>query len=224
MEAAETKLKLFGIGEIFGKSKDTSVQRKAIIDWIHKHLKESVNEFGSLGITPIVPRTGPGFVILDFLNAGDAKHFEGTVVRKRNNKDIPGTIHTQRWFICSSQLTGDNESIFYIQNTIVNNYNHHMDVVGLEYRLQELHIRMIRIGSSQKFLKGKAYIVFDFLDPCDNITSLLWYQGTDSFRDHDVKLVIPNPKTRAKIASNDEYAKFTLKDKGLWTTKARARY
>lgn len=79
--------KLFGIGEIFDKSKDRTFQRKAIIDWIHKHLHESVNQFGSLGITPIVPRTGLGFVVFDFLNTSDTSNFDGTVSRKRNNKD-----------------------------------------------------------------------------------------------------------------------------------------
>ena len=43
-------------------------------------------------------------------------------------------------------------------------------------------------------------------------------------RDHDFRLAIPNPKTRAKLTSDAEYAKFTLRDKGIWTTKARARY
>ena len=88
---------------------------------------------------------------------------------------IPGTIHNQRWTISSSQLRGDDESIFYIQNTIVNNYNYHMDEENLEYRLQNHYIRMIRIGSSQKFLKGKAHVVFDVLDPYDSVTSQLWY-------------------------------------------------
>ena len=80
---------------------------------------------------------------------------------------------------------------------------------------------MIRIGTSQKFVKGKVHVIFYFLDPCDRVSSLLWYQGTDPFRNHDFSQAIPNPKTRAKITSNSEYAKYTLKDKGLWTAKAR---
>ena len=78
---------------------------------------------------------------------------------------------------------------------------------------------MIRIGTSQKFIKGKVHVLFDFIDPCDRVSSLLWYQGHDPFEHHDFSLGIPNPKTRAKATSNPEYAKYTFKKGGLWTVK-----
>ena len=183
-----------------------------------------MQQYGGIRITPIVTRASPGFVILFFLSTSDARHFEGTVSRKKKNIEIPDLICTQRWAVSSSALAGDEESIFYIQNEVVNYYNDHMERMGLEqFQLQQHHIRMIRINTSQKFVKGKPQVLFDFLDPCDRLSCLLWYQGTDPFRDHDFSLAIPNQKTRAKIASNAEYAKYTLEDKGLWTVKPRTR-
>ena len=98
-----------------------------------------------------------------------------------------------------------------------------MEMEGLEFKLQTHHIRMIRIGTTQKIVKGKVHVIFDFLDPCDRVSSLLWYQGQDPFESHDFSQAIPNPKTRAKITSNPEYSKSTLKDRGLWTVKPRIR-
>ena len=92
-----------------------------------------------------------------------------------------------------------------------------MDEAGLDYKLQQHHIKLIRIGTTQRFLKGKVHVVFDFLDPCDRVTSLLWYQGQDPFAGHDFSLGIPNPRTRAKASSNPECAKCTLKEGGLLT-------
>ena len=78
-----------------------------------------------------------------------------------------------------------------------------MDKMGIEeFKLQQHHIGMIRINTSQRFVKGKPQILFDFLDLCDQLSCLLWYHGTDPFRNHDFNLAIPNRRTRAKIASN----------------------
>ena len=88
LETTQCKLKIFGI-EVFDKLSDRTEQKLAVVNWIHNHLKESVHRFGSISITPIVPRQGPGFVILTFPSPNDARHFEGTVSRKRNNKVIP---------------------------------------------------------------------------------------------------------------------------------------
>ena len=129
-----------------------------------------------MGITPIVPRTGPGFVVLSFQSTSDARHFEGTVSRKRRNKDIPESIHTQRWAISSSALAGDEESIF-MSKMRVNFYTEHMESEGLEFKLHRHHIRMIRISTSQKFVKGKQHVIFDFLNPCDRVSSLLFMRG-----------------------------------------------
>ena len=170
MEAAESKIMLFGLGDKFEKINDRSAQKLTIIEWIHNNLKESVQQYGGIGITAIVPRASPGFVVLSFHSTSDTRHFEGTVSRKRQNKGIPDSICTQRWAISSSALTGDEESIFYIQNEVVNYYNDHMVRMGFDYQLQQHHIRMIRINTFQKFLKGKPQVLFDFLDPCDMIS------------------------------------------------------
>ena len=128
METAECKLKLFRISDTFDKIRDMTEQRVAIIGWIHHNPKESVQRYGSMAITPILPRQGQGFVVLTFPSTNDTRHFEGTVSRKRNNKVIPDKEQTQRWSISSSSLlAGDDESIYYIQNTIVNTYNQHME-------------------------------------------------------------------------------------------------
>ena len=222
LETAECKLKLFGLGDLFEKLTDRTKQKLAVVNWIHTHLKEYVHKFGAVSITPIVPRGAPGFVILTFPSPNDARHFEGTVSRKRTNKVINSKISTQRWAINSSSLlAGDETSMSYIQEAIANSYNQHMEEAGLKYKLQKHHVKIIRIGTTQRFLKGKTHVVFDFLDPCNRVTSLLWYQGQDPFAAHDFSQAIPNPRTRDKANSNPEYAKCNLKDGGLWTVKPR---
>ena len=42
MEAAESKIKLFGMGDTFDKIKDWTEQRLAIIEWIHLNLQDYV--------------------------------------------------------------------------------------------------------------------------------------------------------------------------------------
>ena len=64
----------------------------------------------------------------------------------------------------------------------------------------------------------------DFIDPCDRISCLLWYQGIDPFKDHDFSLPIPNPRTREKASTNPAYAEHTLAEKGLWLAKPRPRW
>ena len=76
-------------------------------------------------------------------------------------------------------------------------------------------MKALRIGTSQKFIKGKVHVLFDFIDPCDRVASLLWYQDHDPFEHHDFSQEIPNPRTREKASTNNEYAKLTLKEHGL---------
>ena len=73
-----------------------------------------------------------------------------------------------------------------------------MEDERLEYKLMPHHIKMLRIGTSQRYIKGKVHVLFDFIDPCDQVTSLLWYQGHDPFEHHHFSQGIPNPRTREK--------------------------
>ena len=70
----------------------------------------------------------------------------------------------------------------------------------------------------------KVHVLFDFMNPCDRVTSLLWYQGYDSFEHHDFSKGITNPRTREKANTNPKYAQCTLKEHGLWTVKARLEH
>ena len=120
----------------------------------------------------------------------------------------------------SSLVAGDEDTLQYIQGEIANAYNDHMEEANLDYKLQLHHVSQIIIGTSQRSINGKVHVLIDFLDPCDQVTSLLWYQDQDPFASHDISQDIPNPRTRYKAKTNAEYAKLTLKEHGLWTVKA----
>ena len=83
MDEAEKQLKLIGLGDVFSKHIDRSAQRQAVIHWIHNNLEISLQQFGGVGITTIVPKNSPSFVILNFLSASDARLFESLVFKKR---------------------------------------------------------------------------------------------------------------------------------------------
>ena len=225
MDEADKQLKLVGLGDVFSRLTDRSAQRLAVIAWVHEHLDVSLQQFCGVGITHIVPKSSPSFVILNFLSTNDARHFESIVFKKRSNKDIPDEVKTQRWTVNSLELGGDEDTFNYIQNCIVNSYNEHCDEAGKDrFKLQQHHIGMIKISTTKRFFKGKPYILMDFLDPCDRISSLLWYSGLDPFKDHDFSLDIPNPRTRGKAREIPAYAEFTLATKGLWNVKARSKW
>ena len=212
MESAECMLKMFGLGNMFGTMCERSEQRLAIANWIHTNLKESLHRYGTVSITPVMPRQGQAYVILSFPSSNDARHFKGAVSRRRNCKEKNDKIFTSRWAINSSSLmAGDDDTISYIQGEIVNAYNEQMDDAELECKLQLHHVSLIIIGTLQRFIKGKVHVLFDFIDPCDRVTSLLWYEDQG----------IPNPRTHEKAKTNPEYAQLTLREHGLWTTKAR---
>ena len=225
MDEAEKQLKLVGLGDTFSKLTDRTAQRVAVTNWIHTYLDISLSQFGGVGIQPIVPKNSPSFVILNFLSTNDARHFESIVFKKRNNKEIPDEVKTQRWTVNSLELGGDEETYQYIQQAIVNSYNEHCEEAGMDkYQLQQHHIGMIRITPTKRFIKGKPHILMDFLDPCDRITSMLWYSGIDPFKDYDFSFDIPNPRTRRKALENPAYAEYTIGVKGLWNAKARSKW
>ena len=175
-----------------------------------------------IGIVPVVPRGSPSVVILNFLSTNDARHFEGLIAGKRKNKEFPEEIKTQRWSVNSTALS-DGGIHLYIQNEVVNAYNTHCEEAGKEeFKLQQCHIGMIKISTSKWLYQGKAHILMDFIDQCDQISCLLWYQGIDPFKDHDFSQPIPNPKTREKASTIPAYAEFTLAEKGLWLAKPRS--
>ena len=96
MDNTDKQLKMIGLGDIFEKLTDRSAQRLTVIKWIHDKIDESVQQYGGVGVTPVVPRGSPGFVILTFLSTNDVRHFEGIVSKKRRNKEIPDAVKTQR--------------------------------------------------------------------------------------------------------------------------------
>ena len=57
----------------------------------------------------------------------------------------------------------------------------------------------------------------DFVDTCDRVSTLLWYEERDPFDRHDFKQAIPNLATQTKSSSDLEYVKMTIKEQGLWT-------
>ena len=73
---------------------------------------------------------------------------------------------------------------------------------GLNYLLKEHHRLLIRIGTNQHFIKGKLHILMDFVDPCDRVSTLLWYEDREPFYRHDFKQSIPNPATQTKAFSD----------------------
>ena len=143
---------------------------------------------------------------------------------KHRRNEIDSSITTQRWSINNRDLAaGESNSLAYIQNDIVNKYNDHLDRNGLlrQYELKEHHIPMININTSQRFVRGKPTLIVDFIDPCDGVTSILWYMDHDPFAGHNFKEEIPNPKTREKATTNKEYEVRTLNECGLWKRKPR---
>ena len=157
-------LKLFGMGDVFGTMCERAEQRLAIANWIHTNLKESMHRYGGISITPVMPRQGPAYAILLFPSSSDARHFEGAVARLRKNKVISDKVFTTRWAINSSSLVaGYEDTIQYIQSEIANGYNKHMDEANSDYKLQLHHVSQIRIGTTQRFIKGKLHVLMDFL-------------------------------------------------------------
>ena len=95
-----------------------------------------------------------------FPSSTDARHYEGAVSRNRKHKVISDKVFTTRWAINSSSLVaGDDDTIPYIQGEIANAYNKHMEEAGLDYKLQLHHVSLIRIGTSQRFIKGKVHVL-----------------------------------------------------------------
>ena len=84
-----------------------------------------------------------------------------------------------------------------------------MDETNLDYNLQLHHVSQIRIGTLQRFIKGKVHVLMDSLDPCAWVTSLLWSQDWDLFAYHDFSQDIPNLRTHDKAKTSTEYAKLT---------------
>ena len=64
---------------------------------------------------------------------------------------------------------------------------------------------MLRIEPKTRHLKGKVHIVIEFVDPCDKVSKLTFYENNDPFASHDFSNKIPNPKTPWRnMASTDK--------------------
>ena len=63
--------------------------------------------------------------------------------------------------------------------------------------------------------KCKVHVLIEFIDPCDRVTKLAFYENNHPFAGHDFSKDIPNPKTREHALSYPNYKKYTLKDYGL---------
>ena len=126
-------------------------------------------------------------------------------------------VYVNRWTISSSELiAGHDDAINFYQESIINNYNHHMVHNQLSYKLQNFHGPLLRIEPKTHYIRGKANILIEFTDPCDRVSKLIFYENHDPFAFHDFTKEIPNPKTREYAETNISYQKCTLKEYGLY--------
>ena len=125
-------------------------------------------------------------------------------------------VYTNRWTISSNDLVaGSMDAFKHYQDCIIGYYNEHMNANNLPYKLESFHGNMLRIEPKTRHLKGKVHIVIEFVDPCDKVSKLTFYENNDPFAGHDFSNKIPNPKTREHASSNTNYKKCTLKEYGL---------
>ena len=80
--------------------------------------------------------------------------------------------------------------------TVITSYSSTMS-----HRLELAHL--------QRF-NGNVHVLMEFLDQCDWVTSLLWYQGQDPFAHHDFFQNNSKPRTCNKAKTSAKYAKLTL--------------
>ena len=90
---------------------------------------------------------------------------------------------------------------------------------GLTYKLESHHGPMLRLEVKTKYVRGQAHILVEFIDPCDRVTKLTFYEESNPFHKHDFKETIPNPKTREYTRNNTAYKDCTLAEYGLYKEK-----